>query len=209
MARRLSRRWKQDVIQQVHRLGIGSVAGNSASEATVPLDAVVAVVASGTPPRHGGSYCLSDVDSDAELALRIEEIMADPPGVRVVPHDASEATPPLDAVVAVVARGTPPQRGRSYCSTELDSDAELASRIEEILADPPSAQNPSSSSSGVPVPPHVAVVAADAKDGRRQAMFQFRKVAARIARQTWRARHTYCPYKAPSRALRAKRSTSN
>ena len=212
MARRLSRRWKQDVIQQVHRLGIGSVAGNSASEATVPLDAVVAVVASGTPPRHGGSFCLSEVDSDAELALRIEEIMADPPGLPVLPHDASEATPPLDAVVAVVARGTPPQRGRSYCSTELDSDAELASRIEEILADPPSAQNPSSSSSGVPVLSSVAVVAADAYRkvaARRQAQFQFRKVAARIARQTWRARDTYCPYKAPSRALREKRLKSN
>ena len=190
-----------------------------ASEATPPLDTVVAVVARGTPPGRSGSYCPTEVDSDAELALQIEEILADPPGaqnrcssssgVRVVPHDASEATPPLDAVVAVVARGTPPRGSGSYCPTEVDSDAEPALRIDEILADPPGAQNRCSSSSGVRVVPHVAVVAADAKDGRRQAMFQFRKVAARIARQTWRARHTYCPYKVPSRALRAKRLTSN
>ena len=91
LTRRPSKRWKRGVLQPLYERGSGSREGNSASEATPPLDTVVAAVAQATSPLD------TEVDSDAELALQIEEILADPAGtenrgcsssgVRVVPHD--------------------------------------------------------------------------------------------------------------------------
>ena len=53
----------------------------------------------------------------------------------------------VDTVVAAVAQATSP------LDTEVDSDAELALQIEEILADPAGTENRGCSSSGVRVDP--------------------------------------------------------
>ena len=74
LTRRPSKPWKRGVLQPLYERGSGSREGNSASEATPPLDTVVAAVAQATSPLD------TEDDSDAELALQIEKILADPAG---------------------------------------------------------------------------------------------------------------------------------